>query len=449
MNHPLGAVMRNPCQESRKETGQTMQARRRIAVIGAGISGMAAAYRLAADHTVTLYEAEGRIGGHARTRQAGPRGDQTVDTGFIVFNYATYPHLTALFAELDVPVTPSNMSWGASFRGGALEYGLADLGTMFAQRRNLVSPRFLRMLRDILRFNARALEASSDPALTIAGLIDRLGLSDGFRDHYLLPFSGAIWSTPTEKILDFPASALVRFFRNHGLLHHTGQHPWFTVQGGSIAYVSRLEAAMRRAGVAIRLHAPIAGVRRSPRGVEVRARGADWDLHDEVVFATHSDDTLAMLADPTRHESRLLSAVAYQPNRVVLHSDPALMPRRRKVWSSWTYAEGPRKSTDAIDLSYWMNSLQPWLTDIDLFITLNPTRPIRQHLIWDEVTMRHPVFDRAAMAAQEEIGLLNGENNTWFCGAWMRNGFHEDGIASAMSVVEAIRARVDLRVAAE
>ena len=427
-----------------------MQSGKRIAVIGAGISGMSAAYRLAADHEVTLYESEGRIGGHARTRHAGPRGDQAVDTGFIVFNYATYPHLTALFTELDVPVTPSNMSWGASFRGGDLEYGLADLGTIFAQRRNIASPRFLRMLRDILRFNARALDASAaDPDLTIGGLIERLGLSDGFRDHYLLPFSGAIWSTPTGKIMDFPAAAMVRFFRNHGLLNYSGQHSWYTVQGGSVAYVSRLQAAMRRAGVTIRLNAPIAGVRRTPRGVEVRAQGADWDLHDEVVFATHSDDTLAMLADPTPDESRLLGAIRYQPNQVVLHSDPALMPRRRKVWSSWTYAEGARKSTDCIDLSYWMNSLQPWLTDIDLFVTLNATRPIRQELIWDEVTMRHPVFDRAAFAAQEELSLLNGENRTWFCGAWMRNGFHEDGIASAMAVVEAMRARIDLRIAAE
>jgi predicted NAD/FAD-binding protein len=426
-----------------------MQARKRIAVIGAGISGMAAAYRLAPDHDVTLYESEGRIGGHARTRTAGPRGDQTVDTGFIVFNYATYPHLTALFAELDVPVTPSTMSWGASFRGGALEYGLADLDTIFAQRRNIANPRFLRMIRDILRFNAQALEASSDPDLTIGGLIAKLGLSDGFRDHYLLPFSGAIWSTPTERILDFPAAAMVRFFRNHGLLHHAGQHQWWTVQGGSVAYVSRLEQAMRRAGVTIRLNAPIAGVRRTPLGAEVRAHGADWDRHDEVVFATHSDDTLAMLADATPDERRLLGAIGYQPNRIVLHSDPAIMPQRRKVWSSWTYTEGTQKSTDCIDLSYWMNSLQPWLTDLDIFITLNATRPIRQELIWDEVTMRHPVFDLAALAAQEEITLINGENGTWFCGAWMRNGFHEDGIASAMNVVDAIRTRVTLKVAAE
>lgn len=426
-----------------------MQARQRIAVIGAGISGMAAALRLGADHDVTLYEAEGRLGGHARTRAAGPRGDQVVDTGFIVFNYATYPHLTALFAELDVPVTPSTMSWGASFRDGALEYGLADLDTIFAQRRNVASPRFLRMIRDILRFNARALDASADPALTIGGLIDNLRLSDGFRDDYLLPFSGAIWSTPTDRILDFPAAAMVRFFRNHGLLHHTGQHQWYTVQGGSISYVTRVEAALRRAGVTIRLNAPIAGVRRTADGVEVRAHAADWDRYDEVVFATHSDATLAMLADPTPDERRLLGAVSYQPNRIVLHSDASIMPKRRKIWASWTYAEGKVKSPDCIDLTYWMNSLQPWLTQDDMFVTLNATRPIRQDLIWDEVTLRHPVFDRAALAAQEEIRLINGDNATWFCGAWMRNGFHEDGIASAMDVVTGIRAEADLRIAAE
>jgi predicted NAD/FAD-binding protein len=242
---------------------------------------------------------------------------------------------------------------------------------------------------------------------------------------------------------------LVRFFRNHGLLHHTGQHPWFTVQGGSVAYVSRLQSAMRRAGVTIRLNAPIAGVRRGPRGVEVRARGTDWDLHDEVVFATHSDDTLAMLADATRAEAHLLGAIRYQPNHVVLHSDPSLMPRRRKVWSSWTYAEGPLKSTDAIDLSYWMNSLQPWLKADNLFVTLNSTQPIREDLIWDKAVMRHPVYDKAALAAQEEAAVMNGENRTWYCGAWMRNGFHEDGLASAMDVVRGINASAEIVLAAE
>jgi predicted NAD/FAD-binding protein len=422
---------------------------KRIAVIGAGISGMGAAHKLSGDHSVVLYEAEGRIGGHARTRLAGRNRDQSVDTGFIVFNYANYPNLAALFAELDVPVVPSRMSFGASIAGGKIEYGLENLSTIFAQRRNILNPRFLRMVRDILHFNAHAHEAAQIQGLTIRGLLERLGTGTYFRDYYLLPFSGAIWSTPTERILDFPAKSMLDFFRNHALLGYSGQHQWYTVEGGSIAYVSRLETAMRRAGVDIRLGAPISAVRRTPLGVEVKSRGAEWERFDEVVFATHSDDTLAMLADPTEAEQRVLGAIRYQPNDVVLHSDESLMPKRRAVWSSWTYAEGPVKSTERIDLTYWMNSLQPWLKADNLFITLNATRPIREDLIWDKAVMRHPVYDAAAIAAQEEAATMNGDNRTWFCGAWMRNGFHEDGLKSAVDVVNGINANAEVALAAE
>lgn len=422
---------------------------RRIAVIGAGISGMGAAHKLSASHSVVLYEAEARLGGHARTRMAGKDGDQSVDTGFIVFNYANYPNLTALFAELDVPVVPSKMSFGASIAGGRIEYGLDSISTVFAQRRNILNPRFLRMVRDILHFNANAHKVASEGGLTIGQLLDRLGTGRYFRDHYLLPFSGAIWSTPTEKILDFPAKAMLDFFKNHALLGYNGQHQWYTVQGGSVAYVSRLESAMRKAGVDVRLNAPIDAVRRTALGVEVKTKGAAWERFDEVVFATHSDDTLAMLADPTDSERRILGAIRYQPNDVVLHSDPSIMPRRRAVWSSWTYAEGPEKSTDRIDLTYWMNSLQPWLVKDDLFITLNATRPIREDLIWDRVVMRHPVYDTAAVEAQEEAAMMNGDNRTWFCGAWMRNGFHEDGLTSAIDVVRGINADAQVDLAAE
>ncbi len=421
----------------------------RIAVIGAGISGMGAAHRLSGTHQVVLFEAEDRIGGHARTKLAGPNRDQAVDTGFIVFNYANYPHLTALFAELGVPVIPSKMSFGASIADGRIEYGLDSLNAIFAQRRNIVNPSFLRMVRDIMHFNANAMDACQEDGLTIRGLLRKLGTGRYFRDHYLLPFSGAIWSTPTGKILDFPAETMVRFFKNHALLNYTGQHQWFTVEGGSIAYVSRLEAAMRKGGVDIRLNAPIAAVRRTAHGVEVKAHGADWEVFDQVIFATHSDDTLSMLADPTDTEARILGSIRYQPNDVILHSDPSLMPRRKAVWSSWTYAEGPRKSQDRIDLTYWMNSLQPWLTGDNLFVSLNSTRPIREDLIWDRVTMRHPVYDLDALAAQEEAAVMNGENRTWFCGAWMRNGFHEDGLASAMDVVRGINAHAETALAAE
>jgi predicted NAD/FAD-binding protein len=414
---------------------------KKIAVIGAGISGMGAAHMLAQSHHVTLIEAEHRLGGHARTIIAGKRGDQPVDTGFIVFNYANYPHLAALFAQLDVPVTKSNMSFAASLNGGGMEYALNSLDTLFAQRKNLLNPRFLRMIRDILHFNKNALRLSqADPSMTIAGLLQRLGTGDYFRDYYLLPFSGAIWSTPTQQIMDFPAHAMMRFFDNHALLSHTGQHQWYTVQGGSQSYVSRLEAALRAQGADIRLGAPVQAVRRHPAGVEVKLDGAEWENFDEVVFATHSDDSLRMLADPTAEERAALGAIAYQPNDIVLHADPTIMPKRRKVWASWNYTEQADKSLDRIDLTYWMNSLQPIPHDDPHFVTLNSTRPINEALIYDQVTLRHPVYDVAALAAQKQVQAFNGRNKTWFCGAWMKNGFHEDGLSSAVDVAERLNA---------
>jgi predicted NAD/FAD-binding protein len=411
-----------------------------IAVIGAGISGMGAAHMLAKSHRVTLFEAENCLGGHARTRMAGPHGDQAVDTGFIVFNCANYPHLAALFDELDVPVTPSNMSFGASIDGGRFEYGLASLSAVFAQKRNMTNPRFLRMLRDIVHFNAKALEAADQDGLTIAGLLDKLGTGPWFRDYYLLPLSGAIWSTPLEKIMDFPARTMIQFFENHALLHHSGQHQWFTVQGGSHEYVSRLGASIQSRGVRLRLGSPIDAVTRGPMAASIKTYGGDWEQFDEVVFATHSDDTLRLLADATPRERGALGAVKYQPNKIVLHSDETIMPKRRSVWSSWVYSEDAGKTSDQIDLTYWMNSLQPWLKRDKFFVTLNSTRQIREDLIWDEVTLRHPVYDLEALAAQKAAAAMNGANRTWFCGAWMKNGFHEDGLSSAVDVVTAINA---------
>ncbi len=429
------------------ETGTA--APRKIAVIGAGISGMGAAHALANDHRVVLFEAESRLGGHARTRVAGKNQDQAVDTGFIVFNYANYPHLTKLFADLDVPVTKSNMSFGASFSGGRMEYGLASMNALFAQRSNIASPKFLRMVRDILKFNAKGLEASRDESMTIGELLKELKLSDYFRDHYLLPFSGAIWSTPKEKILDFPAYAMMRFFDNHALLGATGQHQWYTVDGGSREYVTRLGADMMKRGVDIRLGTPIDAVRRTAAGADIKTHGADWEAFDEVIFATHSDDTLRMLSDATAVEKSVLGAVRYQPNKIVLHSDTSIMPKRRQVWSSWIYSEDAQKTDKEINLTYWMNSLQPWLKSDEMMVTLNSNRPIREDLIWDEVTLRHPVYDLAAIAAQEAAVAMNGSNRTWFCGAWMKNGFHEDGLSSGLDVVNALNAVERLDIAAE
>ncbi len=421
---------------------------RKVAVIGAGISGMGAAHLLAKDHRVVLFEAANRLGGHARTRMAGPNRDVAVDTGFIVFNYANYPKLTALFDHLDVPVEKSTMSFGASFDGGRFEYALTSLDALFAQRMNALSPRFLRLVRDLLHFNKHGLAAAADESLTVGGLLAKLGLSDFFRDHYLLPFSGAIWSTPKEQIMDFPAYALLRFFDNHALLGVHGQHQWYTVTGGSIEYVNRLGTDMEKRGVDIRLSTPIQTVRRTPFGVDVKA-GGDWESFDEIIFATHSDDTLAMLSDPTPSEKATLGAIRYQPNDIVLHSDTAVMPKRRQVWSSWIYTEDRGKQSDQIDLTYWMNSLQPSISGDDYMVTLNSTRPIRDDLIWDTATLRHPVYDMAALAAQKTAAAINGSNRTWFCGAWMKNGFHEDGLSSAYDVVHALNAVERLEMAAE
>lgn len=421
-----------------------------IAVIGAGISGLGAAHMLAGDNRVTVFEAEKRLGGHARTIMAGASGNQPVDTGFIVFNYANYPHLAALFAELDVPVVESSMSFGASIDGGRLEYGLASVRAVFAQSKNVLDPRFLRMLRDINRFNGKGYDiAAANRDWTIGTFLDELGVGRYFRDYYLAPLSGAIWSTPTDKIMHFPAYAMMDFFKNHALLGVTGQHQWYTVNGGSTEYVRRVETSLRVKGVDLRLGAPIDAVRRVADGIEIKAYGREWEAFDEVIFATHSDDSLRLLADPTAEEAAALGKIAYQPNDIILHADASVMPKRKVCWSSWNYTEDASKTNDRIDLTYWMNSLQPIPANDPHFVTLNTTRSIREELIYDQVTLRHPVFDLAALDGQREVAQLNGSNNTWFCGAWMKNGFHEDGLSSAVDVVEAMRGANAMRIAAQ
>lgn len=420
---------------------------RRIAVIGGGISGMAAAHLLADDQSVVLFESENRLGGHARTVIAGRNGDQPVDTGFIVFNKVNYPNLLGLFDRLEVPYVESNMSFGASIDGGRLEYGLASLDVIFAQRRNCLSPRFLGMLTDIMRFNKHAASVVR-PGMTIRDLLQTLGTGDWFRDYYITPFSGAIWSTPTMGILDFPAHALVRFFENHRLLDFEGQHQWYTVKGGSIEYVRRLQASLATRGVDIRLGAAVAAVQREAGGVMIRCHGGEWEMFDEVVFATHSDVSLRLLADATPDERAALGAVRYQPNQAILHRDPSVMPKNRKCWSSWAYVEPAGGGSGKIDLTYWMNSLQPIPQDDPIFVTLNSNGGIDDRLIDDVVTFEHPVYDLAAIGAQDRIRAMNGTRNTWFAGAWMRNGFHEDGFASAVDVVEAMRSGARERLAA-
>ena len=422
---------------------------KKIAVVGGGISGLGAAFALSNTYQVTLFEAENRLGGHARTVFSGKNGQQPVDTGFIVFNYPNYPELTQLFSELNVPIAKSDMSFGASLKDGKIEYALRNFDAIFAQRKNLLNPNFVKMVWDINRFNTIGLTVAGDESLTIGQFLKRLKTGDWFRDYYLLPLSGAIWSTPTEKILDFPAYAMLQFFKNHALLSRSGQHQWYTVKGGSREYVSRLENALVQKQVEIRVNTPVASVTRHATGVVIKTYCSEPQTFDEVVFATHSDDTLALLSDPSEIEQKNLGSIKYQDNEVVLHSDVAVMPKLYKCWSSWVYTERKDKSTDKIDLTYWMNSLQPIPLNDPLFVTLNSTRNIDQTKIYDQVTMRHPVYDRGVLDAQNDIRLTNGQNSTWFCGAWMKNGFHEDGLSSGLDVANSILAKDIMPIAAE
>lgn len=420
----------------------------RIAIIGGGISGMAAAYLLAPQHQVTLFEAASRLGGHARTVMAGLRGDQPVDTGFIVFNYVNYPHLTRMFQALDVPVIKSDMSFGATIDNGAVEYGLQTVSALMGQKRNLARPQFWTMVRDIMRFNARAEALAHSDDITIGDLIREMKLGDWFCRYYLLPICGAIWSTPPEEILSFPARSLVRFFRNHALLSATGQHQWWTVKGGSIAYVRRLQAHLAQNRVDFRLSAGVQSVFRDSQGVTIRGAGAAPEQFDQVIFACHSDDALRLLANPTALETSALSDLRYQDNQMILHRDTGQMPKRRACWSSWVYKASAVDQRPQIGVTYWMNRLQNIPDDDPMFVSLNPVTEVKQSHIYDEKTFRHPVFDRAALRAQKQIGALQGRLNTWYAGAYLRHGFHEDGFASAVRVAKQLQSQ-PLRMAAE
>lgn len=412
-----------------------------VAIIGGGISGLAAAYLLAPHHRVTLFEAAPRLGGHARTVLAGKNGDQPVDTGFIVFNHATYPGLTEMFRALDVPTENSDMSFGASIDAGRVEYALHGLGALFAQRRNISRPGFYRMIGDILRFNARATEAAQDDGLTVGELMREMRMGPWFQDYYLTPLCGAIWSTPPDRIRDFPARPLVQFMENHALLSARRQHQWKTVSGGSVEYVKRVEAHLRGRGVAIRTATPVRSVVRSESEVFVTTGKAPADRFDQVIFACHSDQALRLLERPTPTEARALGAIAFQDNEVVLHRDASQMPRRRAVWSSWVYRSDGERHAQRIGVSYWMNRLQNIPESDPLFVTLNPTQPIDDSLTYDRTVFQHPVFDHGALRAQTTLREIQGQNNTWFAGAYTRHGFHEDGFASAVHIAERIEAQ--------
>lgn len=424
----------------------------KIAVIGSGISGLSAAYLLSQHHDVTLFEKNDYLGGHTRTVVARPAPgvEIPVDTGFIVFNYRNYPLLAQLFAELGVPVHKSDMSFGLTVDNGWLEYGTPKPWNVFAQKRNLLRPAYWRMMRDVARFFREApayLEGGKSvrAGLSLGECLDEMQLGDWFRRYFLLPMGAAIWSCPTSTMLDFPAESFLRFFHNHGLLSATGQPQWYTVTGGAREYVSRLtERYTGIFGGKIVRHGATR-VERGGNGVFITAENGARYAADKVVFACHADQALRLIDRPTDAERDVLSAFRFQPNRTYLHGDVSFMPKRRGAWSSWTYLLESREAGAAdaepdITMSYWMNRLQTLDRRYPLIETLNPSRPPDPSLVYDSFEFDHPIFDQAAIAAQARIAEIQGTQNTWYCGAWQRNGFHEDGLWSAVRVASTLDA---------
>jgi len=408
----------------------------RIAIIGTGISGLGTAYLLHPHHEITVYEKAARIGGHSRTVTVDYDGVPVpVDTGFIVFNPRNYPHLTAMFRHLGVPAQHSDMTFSATIRGGWLEWGAKNLDTVFAQRRNILRPRFLSLINDVTRFNRDAQSAvERHPGFSLDDLISHLGLGDWFRRYYLLPMAGAIWSCPPAEMLRFPARSLIRFFANHNLLSASGQPQWHTVTGGAQEYVRRLTAPFASR---IRTDCGAVSVMRTANGVTVRDAKGGCETYDDVVMAAHGNDTLALLADASAEERAALSCFQYQKNRAVLHRDESFMPRRKRCWASWVY-ESDGGFHPKITVTYWMNRLQGIDPARPLFVSLNPKREIPPHLVFDETLFDHPMFDAAAIAAQPRVQALQGQNRTWFAGAHLGHGFHEDGLASAVAVAKGL-----------
>lgn len=409
-----------------------------IAVIGSGISGMAGAWLLSARHRVTVYEREPRPGGHSNTADAPtPFGPLPVDTGFIVFNERNYPNLTALFRHLEVPTIASDMSFAASFDNGAFEYSGTDLRGLFAQKSNILRPRFWSMLKDILRFYREApSHAKSAALMPIGEYLARERYGRPFCEDHLLPMAAAIWSSSPAQLAAYPTAAFIRFCENHGLMKISGRPVWRTVAGGSREYVRRLTESYRDR---IRLNCAAQRVVRRPGGVQIDDANGEARVFDHVVIATHANEALRLLADPDNAEWSTLSQFRYQPNVAILHRDPAFMPKRRAAWSSWNYI-GTRNPDGAQQLcvSYWMNRLQGIREDVPLFVTLNPPRLPRADLHIRTEYYDHPMFDAEALRAQEKLWSLQGVRNTWFCGAYFGSGFHEDGLQSGLAVAEAL-----------
>lgn len=407
----------------------------RIAIVGAGISGMGAAWKLSQSNNVTLFESEADIGGHARTRLAGPNKNIAVDTGFMVFNDATYPLLIDLFKELDVPSVETSMSFAVSLDDGKFEYALSNLQRILSDPTNAISPKFWGMISDILKFNKNAVLTTQSNDLTLKELLDEMGVGEYFRQRYLYPLAGAIWSTARPDMEAFPAKSFVRFFENHGLLSATHGPKWRTVVGGSKVYVDKLKTALLERNVQIKTNAKVLHSGRTPKPW-IKLENGEQQEFDAIIYACHSNQTLDILTDPTPEEKSTLGALRYRPNKVYLHGDTSHMPKRKSAWSSWVYKGKSNEHETDGSFTYWMNLLQHIPNDTPLFVTLNPMQHIKEELIYDETELWHPQFDTQALAAQLNIDGIQGKNQSWFCGAYTRYGFHEDGLLSGFTAAD-------------
>ncbi|SMF53419.1 NAD(P)/FAD-dependent oxidoreductase [Pseudobacteriovorax antillogorgiicola] len=415
-----------------------------LAIIGSGIAGMGAAHFLQHDYDITIFEKESYVGGHTNTLFVSEEGEEVaIDSGFMVFNHVTYPNLVRLFKELDVPTKKTCMSFSVKDSPGKLEYCGSGLNGLFRQRRNILRPRFIKMLLSINRFNQDAIDILNDPNyddVTIEELVEERAYGDDFFDKYLVPMSGAVWSTPPDKMRGFPAKTLIRFFYNHGFLGLNTQHQWYTMEGGSESYKSRLIDPFKER---IKLNQNIATVRRSNGKVKLGFKDGSHRIFDKVLFSCHGDQALKLIESPNQQQEQLLSPFKYQKNHVLLHTDRKVMPKIKGVWSSWNYRMEMNHRQEVIPSTiYWMNRLQGISKKTDYFISLNDTGIIDDHKVLREIYYEHPLFDQAAVRAQQELQQLNQDDEPfYFCGAYFRYGFHEDGFQSAINVSEKLLGR--------
>ena len=410
---------------------------KKIAVIGSGISGLSAAWLLAENHDVTLFEKDDRLGGHSNTVEIG---GHFIDTGFIVYNRLNYPNLVAFFDTLDIATQSTDMSFSASLDGGKIEYAGTSLAALFAQKSNLFRPGYWGMIRDILRFYREAptiVDRAETEHWTLRELLQKGGYGQNFTDYHLLPMGAAIWSTPAKDMLDYPAAAFIRFCRNHGLLQIADRPEWRTVTGGSRQYVNRIAEILKGR---IRLNSAVAAVHAGKSGVLVECRDGHVQQFDDVLFATHADQALSLIAEPTPAQKKLLGSFKYEKNLAILHTDASLMPKRRKAWASWNYIGATKQSRkqDNLSVTYWMNRLQDLKSETDYFVTLNPAFEPKDGTVLRTFPYDHPLFDNSAIAAQKMLWNLQGQKNLWFCGSYFGYGFHEDGIQSGLAAAEAL-----------